>query len=80
MTAALLQESLVAQTAAFNELLEAAAQRVERACAGGNEAAIEAAKAAYFELREDIERAEQYALQAALDDRAESERDLVGRR
>ena len=45
----------------FDELLNGAYDRVKKAMAGGNRAAIHAAQDAYFELRISIEIAEQQA-------------------
>lgn len=42
----------------FDELLDEAYMRVQQATRGGNRAAIDAAKDAYFELLEDVMRAE----------------------
>lgn len=49
----------------LDELLDGAADRVQQAIAGGHPAAIEAAQAAYFEIRADVERLEQKDRHAA---------------
>lgn len=49
----------VRQDVAWTELLDQALRRVDEAIRGGNKAAIDAAKAAYYELRVEVERLDQ---------------------
>ena len=58
----------------FDEVLDEAYLRVQQATHGGNPAAIDAAKTSYYELLEDILRAERAEQQAAeAEDQAHAE-------